>query len=184
MRLPFAEWSEWQPLQPTASWPPAADAANGATKRAATTRCRTSFMLPPEGACSSGEMFGTAEAAIYAEGRSQCIDAPQAAPRRRPCLAPPTPTLAPDRAVARARGPARFAPVIARPWAVLLDLDGTIVDTVPFILESVRHAFAGRARSPSDAEWIAGIGSPLRVQLRAFAADAADVEALVARYRE
>jgi pyrophosphatase PpaX len=74
--------------------------------------------------------------------------------------------------------------VIPRPWAVLLDLDGTIVDTVPFILESVRHAFSGRTRCPTDAEWIAGIGSPLRVQLRSFAEDAADVEALVARYRE
>jgi pyrophosphatase PpaX len=73
--------------------------------------------------------------------------------------------------------------VTSRPWAVLLDLDGTLVDTVPFILASVRHAFAGRARCPTDAEWIAGIGTPLRVQLRAFAEDDEDVKALVVRYR-
>jgi pyrophosphatase PpaX len=73
--------------------------------------------------------------------------------------------------------------VIPRPWAVLLDLDGTLVDTVPFILASVRHAFAGRARRPTDAEWIAGIGTPLRVQLQAFSEGADDLEALVARYR-
>jgi pyrophosphatase PpaX len=73
--------------------------------------------------------------------------------------------------------------VTSRPWAVLLDLDGTLVDTVPFILASVRHAFAGRARCPTDDEWIAGIGTPLRVQLQAFADGEDDLEALVARYR-
>ena len=67
--------------------------------------------------------------------------------------------------------------------AVLLDLDGTLVDTVPFILASVRHAFAGRARCPSDAEWIEGIGTPLRVQLAAFTDGPDDLEAVVARYR-
>jgi pyrophosphatase PpaX len=67
--------------------------------------------------------------------------------------------------------------------AVLFDLDGTLVDTVGLILASVRHAFAGRP-GPTDAEWIAGIGQPLRVQLRAFARDEEDVEALLARYRD
>jgi pyrophosphatase PpaX len=71
----------------------------------------------------------------------------------------------------------------ARPLAVLLDLDGTLVDTVPFILQSVAVAFEGRARRPSDEEWLAGIGQPLRVQLASHAEDDADLEALVARYR-
>lgn len=71
----------------------------------------------------------------------------------------------------------------ARPLAVLLDLDGTLVDTVPFILRSVAHAFEHRARRPTEAEWIAGIGQPLRVQLAPYTDGPADLEALLARYR-
>jgi len=67
--------------------------------------------------------------------------------------------------------------------AVLLDLDGTLVDTVPFILASVRHAFEGYGRCPTDAEWIAGIGTPLRTQLESLARRPEDVDGLFARYR-
>ena len=70
-----------------------------------------------------------------------------------------------------------------RPIAILFDLDGTLADTVPFILESVRHAFEGHRRCPTDAEWIAGIGTPLRSQLAAFAERPEDVEVLFQRYR-
>jgi pyrophosphatase PpaX len=70
-----------------------------------------------------------------------------------------------------------------RPIAVLFDLDGTLVDTVPFILASVRHAFDGYGACPTDAEWIAGIGTPLRVQLASFARAEGDVEGLFQRYR-
>jgi pyrophosphatase PpaX len=66
---------------------------------------------------------------------------------------------------------------------VLFDLDGTLVDTVPFILAAVRHAFEGTGSCPSDAEWIAGIGTPLRTQLAAFARRPDDVEPLFQRYR-
>jgi pyrophosphatase PpaX len=69
------------------------------------------------------------------------------------------------------------------PIAILFDLDGTLVDTVPFILAAVRHAFEGYGRCPTDAEWIAGIGTPLRLQLASFARSADDVEPLLARYR-
>lgn len=75
------------------------------------------------------------------------------------------------------------APHQARPIAVLLDLDGTLVDTVPFILAAVRHAFQGYGRCPTDAEWIAGIGTPLRDQLASFARRPDDVPALFDRYR-
>lgn len=71
----------------------------------------------------------------------------------------------------------------SRPIAVLFDLDGTLLDTVPFILTSVRHAFEGYARAPTDAEWIAGIGTPLKDQLAQFAATPSDVEPLFQRYR-
>jgi pyrophosphatase PpaX len=67
--------------------------------------------------------------------------------------------------------------------AVLFDLDGTLVDTVPFILEAVREAFDGYGVCPTDAEWIAGIGTPLRTQLASFARRTEDVEALFQRYR-
>ncbi|WP_242393881.1 HAD family hydrolase [Anaeromyxobacter oryzisoli] len=70
-----------------------------------------------------------------------------------------------------------------RPIAVLFDLDGTLVDTVPFILAAVRHAFDGYGSCPSDAQWIAGIGTPLRTQLAGFARRAEDVDVLFRRYR-
>lgn len=70
-----------------------------------------------------------------------------------------------------------------RRMAILFDLDGTLVDTVPFILASVRHAFDGYGSCPTDAEWIAGIGTPLRDQLACFARSPADVAPLLARYR-
>jgi pyrophosphatase PpaX len=66
---------------------------------------------------------------------------------------------------------------------VLFDLDGTLVDTVPFILASVRHTFEGQPRCPTDADWTAGIGTPLRNQLLQFAASPALVEPLFQRYR-
>jgi pyrophosphatase PpaX len=74
-------------------------------------------------------------------------------------------------------------PLRKRPITVLFDLDGTLVDTVPFILAAVRHAFEGYGACPTDAEWIAGIGTPLRTQLASFARAPCDVEPLFQRYR-
>ena len=70
-----------------------------------------------------------------------------------------------------------------RPLAVLLDIDGTLLDTVPFILASMHHAFEGRTSRPSEAEWVSTIGTPLRVQLAPYTTGEADLEALTARYR-
>jgi pyrophosphatase PpaX len=67
--------------------------------------------------------------------------------------------------------------------AILFDLDGTLVDTVPFILAAVRHAFEGYGLCPTDAEWTAGIGTPLRTQIASFVRSPEDVDPLVARYR-
>ena len=67
--------------------------------------------------------------------------------------------------------------------AILFDLDGTLVDTIQLLLESMRHAFEGRDRAPTTAEWTAGIGTPLATQFRSFADDEADVQRLTERYR-
>lgn len=70
------------------------------------------------------------------------------------------------------------------PRAVLLDLDGTLIDTVPFILACFRHALDGLGIRASRAELLAGIGTPLKAQLSQYARVPGDVERLVALYRE
>jgi pyrophosphatase PpaX len=71
-----------------------------------------------------------------------------------------------------------------RPLAVLLDLDGTLVDTLDLLMGAARHAFRERRdRAPTDAEWRAGIGTPLARQLAPYARDDAELAALVAGYR-
>ncbi|HUK65370.1 MAG TPA: HAD hydrolase-like protein [Anaeromyxobacteraceae bacterium] len=70
-----------------------------------------------------------------------------------------------------------------RPMAVLLDLDGTLLDTVQFILDSVSYAFAGRTRRPTEAEWLAHIGTPLRVLLTHYTDGPEDLEQVTTRYR-
>lgn len=72
-----------------------------------------------------------------------------------------------------------------RPLAVLFDLDGTLIDSIELILNSARHAFAGReGHVPSDAEWLTGVGIPLATMFRRYAHDDADVDGLIAKYRE
>ena len=70
-----------------------------------------------------------------------------------------------------------------RPFAVLFDLDGTLIDTVGLLLECVRHTFEGRTPAPTDDEWIAGIGTPLRKQFAAYTSTSEEVEELALRYR-
>jgi len=71
----------------------------------------------------------------------------------------------------------------SRPYAVLFDLDGTLIDSIGLLLKCVRHTFEGRTPAPTDAEWVAGIGTPLRRQLAAFASNEEEIEELTSRYR-
>jgi pyrophosphatase PpaX len=72
-----------------------------------------------------------------------------------------------------------------RPLAVLFDLDGTLIDSIELILNSAKHAFRDReGHVPSDAEWLTGVGIPLATMFRRYARDNADVDALIAKYRE
>ncbi len=70
-----------------------------------------------------------------------------------------------------------------RPFAVLFDLDGTLIDSIGLLLASVEHAFEGRTLAPTQEEWVAGIGTPLAKQMEPYAASVEDVELLVSRYR-
>src|SRR3954468_19909127 len=73
----------------------------------------------------------------------------------------------------------------SRPLAVLFDLDGTLIDSIELILNSARHAFRDReGHVPSDAEWLTGVGIPLATMFRRYARDDADIDALIAKYRE
>jgi pyrophosphatase PpaX len=67
---------------------------------------------------------------------------------------------------------------------VLLDLDGTVVDSGPIILASMRHAtFSVLKREIPDDELMASVGGPgLEAQMRAFGPDR--VDELVRVYRE
>jgi pyrophosphatase PpaX len=75
--------------------------------------------------------------------------------------------------------------VMARPTAILFDLDGTLIDSIELILKSAHYAFEGYSKpAPSDAEWLSGVGTPLVEMFRRYATDPGDVEPLIARYRE
>lgn len=68
--------------------------------------------------------------------------------------------------------------------AILFDLDGTLVDTIALLLASMRHAFTSCGEAcPTDAQWTAGIGTPLATQFRDFVSDDSTIARLVTAYR-
>jgi pyrophosphatase PpaX len=69
-------------------------------------------------------------------------------------------------------------------FAVLFDLDGTLVDSIDLLVASMEYAYEDRAHRPPVQEWIHAIGTPLDAMLRLWAADDDDVLHLRARYRE
>jgi pyrophosphatase PpaX len=76
--------------------------------------------------------------------------------------------------------------VTAPPFTTyLFDLDGTLLDSVDLILASYRHtAMVHRGTAPDDGVWLAGLGTPLRTQLRHLSEDAGEITAMVETYRQ
>lgn len=74
---------------------------------------------------------------------------------------------------------------LSRPDAVLFDLDGTVVNTIPHILASFRHATADVLGEPlPDEELLRHVGVPLARQMWYFTDDERVAERLLASYRE
>jgi pyrophosphatase PpaX len=68
--------------------------------------------------------------------------------------------------------------------AVLFDLDGTLIDSIALIVAAMHHAFEGfEGAVPADAEWMAGIGTPLSKQLALYARNEVELARLRDRYR-
>lgn len=67
----------------------------------------------------------------------------------------------------------------------LFDLDGTLLDSVRLILDSYHYTTEvhGLPRR-TDADWLVGLGTPLRVQFREVVRDDLSMDQLVATYRE
>lgn len=71
-----------------------------------------------------------------------------------------------------------------RSIALLFDLDGTLADSIALLLASFHHAFqTTQVAPPTDAQWIAGIGTPLVAQMRSHVSDERLVDALITAYR-
>ena len=68
---------------------------------------------------------------------------------------------------------------------ILFDFDGTLVDSVRLILDSYHHTMLVHGLPQhADAFWVAGLGTPLRVQFRRFTCEEEKVQQLIATYRE
>ena len=67
----------------------------------------------------------------------------------------------------------------------LFDLDGTLIDSIDLILRSYRHTLkTHRGIEPPDEIWMEGLGTPLWVQFRHWTEDPAEIQAMVATYRD
>ncbi len=69
--------------------------------------------------------------------------------------------------------------------AVLLDFDGTFLDSVELILAAFRHTFAvHHGQAPPDAAWLEGIGTPLMKQMKDLSRPDDDLDAMYITYRD
>jgi pyrophosphatase PpaX len=67
---------------------------------------------------------------------------------------------------------------------LLFDLDGTLIDSIRLILDSYHPALEVHGFAPrSDEEWLAGVGTPLRVQFAQLGVTPEQMDALVETYR-
>lgn len=68
---------------------------------------------------------------------------------------------------------------------LLFDLDGTLIDSIRLILDSYHHTVKTHGLPPrTDEEWLAGIGTPLRVALADLVEHPEQMEQLIATYRD
>lgn len=66
----------------------------------------------------------------------------------------------------------------------VFDLDGTLIDSLGLILASYRHTMQTHlGRRLPDEMWIAGMGTPLAVQMRRFARASDEAEEMVETYQ-
>ena len=66
----------------------------------------------------------------------------------------------------------------------VFDLDGTLIDSLGLILASYRHTMQTHlGRRLPDEMWIAGVGTPLSVQMRSFAPADDEAEKMVETYQ-
>jgi pyrophosphatase PpaX len=67
----------------------------------------------------------------------------------------------------------------------LFDLDGTLIDSVELIRRSFRHTLeTHRSAHPGEDRWLAGLGQPLWDQFRMYTSDQAEIDAMIATYRQ
>jgi pyrophosphatase PpaX len=68
---------------------------------------------------------------------------------------------------------------------LLFDLDGTLIDSVRLILDSYHHTLRVHGiPARSDADWLRGVGTPLRVQFHDWDDGSGTLEEMVATYRQ
>lgn len=74
---------------------------------------------------------------------------------------------------------------IDRIRTLLFDLDGTLIDSIRLIIDSYHHTFKTHGLpARTDDEWLAGIGTPLRVVFGEIAQQPEQMERLIATYRD
>jgi pyrophosphatase PpaX len=68
---------------------------------------------------------------------------------------------------------------------VLFDLDGTLLDSTRLILDSFHHTFAAHGLpAEPDETFLAGVGTPLKIEFAKYCNNLEEVEAMIATYRK